>query len=218
REERLNRLDRQPAGDAPLAQRGLAPRVQRGLELVDARHLEVSELRPQTSGVDDAVALVPARQLDMRRQRSLHELRIRMRPRHAREDADVADLVEAEPAGAAGDLRDLPRLELAPLVPVELLRLGEEQRPAREVHAVAEDVGGRADLRGAGEEAVDLLAARRERHGAVQHRGLAGMVLVQVAGEPDHGATTERDDDRARPQTGDAAAADPLERSLALEE
>ena len=46
-------------------------------------------------------------------------------------------------------------------------------------------------------KAVDLLAARRERHRAVQHRDTAGVQLVQLAREPDHGAAAERDDDRA---------------------
>ena len=59
----------------------------------------------------------------------------------------MAALVEAEAPGAAGDLRDLPRLEVAPLLPVELRRLGEEQRLARQVDAVAEHVGRGAHLR-----------------------------------------------------------------------
>ena len=58
----------------------------------------------------------------------------------------MAALVEAEAAGAARDLGDLPRLEVAPLLAVELRRLGEEQRLARQVDAVPEDVGRRADL------------------------------------------------------------------------
>ena len=111
-----------------------------------------------------------------------------MRPRHAGEHADVAALVEAEPPGAPRDLRDLPRLEVAPLLPVELLGLGEEQRLARKVDAVTEHVGRRADLGRAGDEAVDLLAPRRERHRAVEHGDPAGMQLVQLSREPDHGA------------------------------
>ena len=103
-------------------------------------------------------------------------------------------------------------------MPVELLGLREEQRLARKVDAVAENVGRRADLGGAGEEAVDLLAPRPERHRAVQHRDLPRMQLVQLAGEPDHGAAAERDDHRAGAETDDAAAADPVERRLALEE
>ena len=39
-------------------------------------------------------------------------------------------LDEAEAAGAAGDLRDLPGVQVAPLLAVELLRLREEQRLA----------------------------------------------------------------------------------------
>ena len=141
-----------------------------------------------------------------------------MRPRNAGEHTDVAALVEAEAAGAARDLRDLPRLEVAALLAVELLRLGEEQRLARQVHAVPDHVGRRAHLGGARDEAVDLLAPRRERHRAVEHGDAARMQLVQLAGEPDHRAAAERDDDGARPETGDAALAEPVERRLALEE
>ena len=130
----------------------------------------------------------------------------------------MAALVEAEATGAARDLRDLPRQEIAALVAVELVGLGEEQRLARQVDAVPEHVGRRAHLRGAGDEPVDLLAPRRERHRAVEHRDLAGMEEVELAREPDHGAAAERDDDRSRPEPGDAAAADPVERRLALEE
>ena len=65
----------EPALDAPVAQRGVAPRVERRLELVDARHVQVGELRAQPAGVDDAVAAVAAGQLDVRRQRGRDELR-----------------------------------------------------------------------------------------------------------------------------------------------
>ena len=116
REQRLDRLDLEPAVDAPVAQRRVPPRVQRRLELVDARHVEVGELRAQAARVDDAVAEVAVLDRDVRDERGAHELRIGIRPRHAGEHADVAALVEAEAAGAAGDLRDLPRLEVAPLL------------------------------------------------------------------------------------------------------
>jgi hypothetical protein len=130
----------------------------------------------------------------------------------------VAALVEAEAARAARDLGDLPRLEVATLPAVELRRLGKEQRLAREVDSVPEDVGRRADLGAAGNEAVDLLAPRRERHRPVEAGDGAGMQLVQLAGEPDHGAAAEGDDDGPRAQAGDRAAAGPVERRLALEE
>jgi len=161
---------------------------------------------------------MPAGKLDVRRQRIAHELRIGMGPRHAGEDADVAALVESEASGAARDLRDLPRLEIAALFAVELLRLGEEQRLARQVHAVPEHVGRGAHLCGAGDEAVDLLATRRERHCAVQHGDAAGMKLVQLARQPDHSLAAEGDDNRALLQAGDTALAEPVERRLALEE
>ena len=69
REQRLDRLDRQPALVAPVAQRRLPPRVQRRLELVDPRDVQIGELRPQAPGVDDAVAEVALLDLDVRRQR-----------------------------------------------------------------------------------------------------------------------------------------------------
>src|SRR6266404_8373999 len=134
-----------------------------------------------------------------------------MRPRDAGEHTDVTALVKAEAPGAACDLRDLPRLEIATLLAVELLRLREEERLARQIHAVTEHVGRRAHLCRTGDEAVDLLAPRRERHRAVEHRDAAGVQLVQLAGEPDHGAAAERDDDRARAEPGDAALAEPVE-------
>src|SRR5206468_11894256 len=97
---------------------------------------------------DGGVAEVAVLDRDVRDESVSHELRIGIGPRHAREDADVTALVEAETAGAAGDLRDLPRLEVAPLLPVELRRLGEEQRLARQIDAVPEDVEiGRASCR-----------------------------------------------------------------------
>src|SRR5690242_21960933 len=83
--------------------------------------------------------------------------------------------------------RSLPRLEVAPLLAVELRRLGEEERLAREVDAVAEDVGRRAHLRAAVDEAVDLLPPRRERHRAVEAGDATRVELVQLAREADHG-------------------------------
>ena len=68
----------------------------------------------------------------------------------------MAALDEAEAAGAARDLRDLPGVQVAPLLAVELLRLGEEQRLAGEVDAVPEHVGGAADVGLPVQEALDL--------------------------------------------------------------
>ena len=130
----------------------------------------------------------------------------------------MAALVEAEPAGAAGDLGDLPRLEVAPLLAVELRRLREEQRLAGEVDPVPEDVGRGADLRATGNEAVDLLAARRERHRTVEAGDRARVQLVELACETDHGAAAEGDDDGSGPQARDRAATRPVEGSLPLEE
>ena len=92
-------------------------------------------------------------------ERRLDDLRIGTRPRDADEDADVAALDETEPAGAAGDLGQLPGKEVAAHLAVELRRLREEQRLARQVDAVPEHVRGDADVGGAGEKPVDLFAA-----------------------------------------------------------
>src|SRR4051794_7383108 len=110
--------------------------MQRGLDLVDTGDVQVCELRAQAAGVDNAVAEVPAGKLDVRRQRVTHELRLGVRPRHAGEDADVSALVKAEATRASRDLRDLPRQQVASLLAVELLRLGEQQGLARQVDAV----------------------------------------------------------------------------------
>jgi len=83
---------------------------------------------------------------------------------------------------------------------------------------MAEDVGRCAHLGGAGEESVDLLPPRRERHRPVQRGDAAGVQLVQLAGDADDCAAAERDDDRPRPQARDRLPPDPVERRLALEE
>src|SRR5206468_5816006 len=118
----------------------------------------------------------------------------------------------------AGDLCDLPRLEVAPLLAVELRGLGEEQRLAGEVDAVPEDVGRSADLRPTGDEAVDLLPSRSERHRAVEAGDRARVQLVQLARETDYRPAAEGHDDRGGAQARDRATAGPVERRLALEE
>src|SRR5207248_1558518 len=105
-------LEREPAEDRRLARRLL------------------SLLEP---GGDDAIAELALLDRDVRRERRANEIRVGIRPRQAGEDTDVAALVEAEAARAAGDLRNLPRLEVAPLLAVELRRLGEEERLARQI-------------------------------------------------------------------------------------
>jgi len=131
--------------------------VQRRLELVDTRDVQVGELWPQASGVDDAISELAFLDLHAWDQRIAHELRIRMRPRNTGENSDVTALVEAEAAGAACDLRDLPRQEIAALVPVELVGLRKEQRLARQIHAVTQHVGRSTHLGSSGDEPVDLL-------------------------------------------------------------
>ena len=67
-------------------------------------------------------------------------------------------------------------------------------------------------------EALDLEPPRRERHRAVEHGDLPRLPAVQLAGEREHGAAAERDDDRAGPQALERDRARPVERRLALEE
>ena len=124
----------------------------------------------------------------------------------------MAALDEPEAAGAAGDLRELPRQQIPSLDPVELRGLGEEEGLARQVDAVAEHVGRYTDLRAAREEAVDLLPARRERHRPVEHRDAVGPEPVDIARERQYGLAAERDHDRARRERAQLPRADELER------
>ena len=83
---------------------------------------------------------------------------------------------------------------------------------------MAEHVGGDGDVRAAAEEAVDLLAPRAERHGAVEHRDPVGVQAVDLAREREHRLAAERDDDRSRREAAERALADELERQDALED
>ena len=67
------------------------------------------------------------------------------------------------------------------------------------------------------EEAVDLLASRAERHGAVEDGDPVGVEPVQLPREREHRLAAERDDDRARRETAERALADELEREDPLE-
>ncbi len=81
-----------------------------------------------------------------------------------------------------------------------------------------ENVGRHTDLGGSREKAVDLLASRRKRHRAVEHRDASRMQAVHLAREREHRAAAERDDDRARGQRPQRPLAHELERELPLEE
>jgi hypothetical protein len=133
-------------------------------------------------------------------------------PRRSRQRADVAALDEAEPTGAAGDLRELPRQQVAPGFTVELRRLREEQRLAREVDAVPQHVGRHRHVRASAQEAVDLLTPRAQGHRAVEHGDAAGVEPVDLAREREHGAAAERHDDRPWREAAERALADELER------
>ncbi len=159
-----------------------------------------------------------AGKLHVRDERGVDQVGIGVRPDDPGEDADVAAFHEPEAARATGDLRDLPGVQVASLLAVELLRLGEEKGLAREVDAVAEDVG-RAAHRGlAAHEPLDLEPAGRQRHSAVEHRDLARLPAVELARQREHGAAAERDHDGARPQALERDRTRPVERRLALEE
>ena len=82
--------------------------------------------------------------------------------------------------------------------PSNFCRLGEEERLARQIDPVPEDVGRAADVGLSADEAVDLEAARRERHRAVEDGDPARVPPVQLAREREHGAPAEGDDHRAR--------------------
>ena len=196
--DRAQRLDREPALVRPGAGRDAVPGGEGGVEAPGVVDAEIGEPRPDPRLVDDAVAEVPRREHDVGLQRLLDDRRVGARPGHAREHADVPALDEPEAPRAAGDLRELPRQQVTPRLAVELRRLGEEQRLAGKVDAVAEHVGGHGHVGRAAEEAVDLLPPRAERHGAVENRDAVRVQPVDLAREREHRLAAERDDDRAR--------------------
>ena len=130
----------------------------------------------------------------------------------------MAALHEPEAAGTAGDLGDLPGVEISPFLTVELLRLGEEQRLAGEVDAVPEHVRRATDVGITVHEPLDLEPAGRQRHRAVEHGDLPRLPAVQLAGKCEHGAAAEGDDDGAATKALKRDRARPVQRRLALEE
>ena len=129
----------------------------------------------------------------------------------------MPSLDEPETAGAAGDLRELPREQVTPLLAVELRRLGEEERLARGSRR-ARGRRCHAHVRGAGDESLDLLAPGRERHRPVENRDAARVQSVHLAREREHGAAAERDDDGSGCERPQCSRADELERELPLED
>ena len=79
-----------------------------------------------------------------------------------------------------------------------------------------EHVGRDADIRAAREEAVDLLASRRERHRPVEHRNAVGAEAVHLARQREHRPAAERDDDRSGRQRAELTGTDELEGQLSL--
>ena len=202
----------------PLAQRDPVPRGKCGVEVARIVDPEVGQPGTDPRLVHRAVPAMAAGELDVRLEPGLDELGIRLAPAEAGEHADMPALDEAEASGATRDLRELPRQERPSRLAVELRRLGEQKRLAREVHAVPEDIGRDAYLRGPGEEAVDLLAPGGQRHRAVEHRDLARMPPVHLACEREHGTAAERDDDGARRQRLQRPLADEVQGQLSLED
>ena len=118
---------------------------------------EIGELRTDPSLVDDPVSEMTPGKRHVRLERPLDQLPVRGSPAQPREHADVSAVDEAEPSRAARDLSELPREERSPLLTVELRRLGEEKRLAREIDPVSEHVRRDAHVRGSREKPVDLL-------------------------------------------------------------
>src|SRR5205823_11635022 len=120
---------------------------------------EIREPGPDASLVDYPVAPVSARQRNVRLERRLDDTGVGVAPDEAGENAHVPTLDEAEASRPARDLRQLPREQRSPLLPVELRRLREEERLAGEIDPVAEDVGRDAHVGGPREKAF-----RSEEH------------------------------------------------------
>ena len=194
------------------------PRDERRVELQGVVDAEVGELRPDPCLVDDAVSAVATRQRNVRLEPGLDELRIRRSPPEPGEHADVPALDKAEAAGATGDLGELPRQQVAPLLAVELRRLRKEERLAGKVDAVTKDVRSDAHVRLAREEAIDLLPPRRERHRAVEDGDAALVQAVDLACEREHRPARESHDDGSLRQRAKRLRADELERQLAVED
>src|SRR3954447_3694856 len=119
------RLDREPALLRPGAHRDPMPRRKRRIEPTRVVDAEVGEPRPDPGLVDDAVTEVPRRQHHMGLQRLLDDLGIGVCPGDPGQHTDVTALDEPEPPGAARDLGELPRQQVAPGFTVELGRLRE---------------------------------------------------------------------------------------------
>ena len=155
----------------------------------------------------------------MRLERRLDDCRVGVRPRNADEHADVARARRARSGRrgrrsaraptAAGRAADSPsNFVVSAKSSVSHGRLTPCPSTSVATQTSAAPV----------EEAVDLLAARRERHRAVEHRDAVGPEPVDLAGEREHGLAAERDDDRARRERPQLARADELERQLPLED
>src|SRR6187402_1755188 len=114
-------------------------------------------------------------------ERGLDDLGVGDSPSEPGENAYVPSLDKPEPTGTPRDLCQLPGQQVASLLAVELVRLGEEQRLTRKVDAVPENVGRHTDLGGARQKAVDLLTSRGERHRPVENGDAAGMQSIDLA-------------------------------------
>src|SRR5207249_3258136 len=116
--DRLQRLDREPALVRPLADSNTVPRDQGGVEIGRLLDGEIREPRPDASLVDYPVAPVSARQRNVRLERRLDDTGVGVAPDEAGENAHVPTLDEAEASRPARDLRQLPREQRSPPLPV----------------------------------------------------------------------------------------------------
>ena len=96
-------------------------------------------------------------------------------------------------AGAAGDLRQLGRVELAELIAVELAVGGERDVIDVEIEPHADGVGGDQIVDVAGLVERDLRVARARRQRAEHHRGAAALAADQFGDGVDL-VGRERDD------------------------
>ncbi len=96
--QRLQRLDREPALERPLAQRDTVPGDERGIQMHRIVDAEIRELRPDARLVDRAVPPVAARKGNVRLERRLDELRVGHSPPEPGEHADMASVDKAEAA------------------------------------------------------------------------------------------------------------------------
>ena len=131
----------------------------------------------------------------------LHQFRLERIATSGRAEGAVA----GRAAGAAGDLRQLGRIELAELIAVEFAVGGKGDVIDVEIEPHADGVGGDQviDVARLVERDLRVAGARRER--AQHHRGAAALAADQFGDGVDF-LGRERDDGRARAAAGSASS------------